>query len=447
MSIATALEKTPLRLKALLIELLTQHQKVDPTFHLLPTDDKSTAGAITKATEIPNNEEMIKQYVKEMHDVENRNNDKYYTVVFYIKVASSMTLGTMKKDNGLFLWLRNNNIWIRSYHFTTTYDVVNAGFISHMNGGLHNRDRINGIIQASLKEKYPNLEVKLVPTTIKHGLEARTKRITHVVSCQADCKHLTEAREALVTVFKHSATKLPKDIFFVPSPANGMITSELYYKLVDAHHEHMANIRSFAIVGIAKMNTPMNAQVDKDTNSLVETTFERIILDARVPETNKIIFSSIEPTSLSNTDGRYLLLTDKTKLGAAEHVIDELIKYIAINPNLKTEIAIAGEDVRRANRIKVSKAFYGYTDFLVSKVPTVITTNPAQNAWTKHCEPTRMDYTNENFPSLDSRVTLDYANNPFAATDKLREIAMRELGNKKARFSNDETNTIRSCEN
>jgi hypothetical protein len=41
----------------------------------------------------------------------------------------------MKKDNGLFLWLRNNNhnnVWIHAYHFTMTYDVVsNAGFISH----------------------------------------------------------------------------------------------------------------------------------------------------------------------------------------------------------------------------------------------------------------------------------------------------------------------------
>jgi hypothetical protein len=214
-----------------------------------------------------------------------------------------MTLGTMKKDNGLFLWLRNNNIWIRAYHFTMTYDVVNAGFISHMNGGLHNWDRINGIIQASLKAKYPNLEVKLVSTTSIHGLEARTKQIIHVVSCQADQKHLTKAREALVNVFKLSATELPKDIFFVPSPANGMITSELFYKLVDAHHEHMANIWSFEIVGITNINTPMNAQVDKDTNSLVETTFERIILDTRVPETKEIISPpSNQPLSATQRD-------------------------------------------------------------------------------------------------------------------------------------------------
>jgi hypothetical protein len=73
-------------------------------------------------------------------------------------------------------------------------------------------------------------------------------------------------------------------------------------------------------------------------------------------------------------------LTDKTKLGAAEHVIDELIKYIAIHSNLQTEITIDGEDVRRAKCVKVSNDFHGYTDFLASKVPNMITTNPAENS-------------------------------------------------------------------
>jgi hypothetical protein len=133
-------------------------------------------------------------------------------------------------------------------------------------------------------------------------------------------------------VFQLSASALPKELFFVPSPANGMIKNDLYYKLVDAHHKHMANIRSFSITGIASLNTPMTAQDNQDINSSVETTLERIILDAKVPATNENIFSSIKLTSLSDKEGRYLLLTDKTKLSDAEHMIDELIKYIANHP-------------------------------------------------------------------------------------------------------------------
>jgi hypothetical protein len=409
-------DKTPLRLKALLIELLIQHQNVDPTFHFLPTEDGSTASAITKANEIPNTEEQMKHYVKEMRDSDNDkgNKTKFYTVIFYVKVASSMTLGMMKQDNKLFLWLRDNNIWIRAFHFTTTYDVVKAGFISHMDGGIHNRDRMNNIIKTAMQANYPHIEVQLVPTTIKHGLDARNKRITHVVSLQTDRKHLNDAREALVEVFKMSAGALPKDIFFVPSPANGMITTQLYYDLVNAHHEHMANLRSFAITGIAKLSAPMIVQDNTDANSSVETTLEQIILDAKVPGTDQLIFSSIEPTTNSDTEGRYLLLTDSMKLAHAEHMIDELVKHIATHPEIEKEVSINGEEVRRANRIKVSNAFHGYTDFLVSKVPTVIITNPAQNAWTKRRVATNMDYTDENFPPMASM--------------------------KKARFATDETN-------
>jgi DNA-binding FrmR family transcriptional regulator len=408
-------DNTPLRIKAILIKLLAEHQKVDPTFHLLPTEDGSTASAITKVTEIPNSEEKIKDYVKEIRDSDNRNNSKYYTVVFYIKVASSMTLGMMKKDTDLFMWLRNNNIWIRAFSFTTTYDVVTAGFISNMHGGIHNRDRVNNVIQKALKENYPNLEVKLVPTTIKHGRDESNKRITHVVSLQADRQHINEAREALVHVFKLSSNNLPKEIFFVPSPVNGMIKPDLYYELVKSHHESMADLRSFAITGIANMQTPMTAQDSKDINSSIETTFEKIILNAKVPGTEQNIFSSIEMTSQSETEGRYLLLTSKTHLASAEYMIDELLKYVANNPELEFDLSIGGEVVRRANQIKVSKTFNGYTEFLVSKVPKTITTNPAQNAWHKRREQTRMDYDEDNFPALDTT--------------------------KKARISTDETNT------
>jgi hypothetical protein len=53
-------------------------------------------------------------------------------------------------------------------------------------------------------------------------------------------------------------------MFFVPSPANGMIKQELYFELVNAHHEHMANIRSFAISGISNLNSPMLVQVNTE---------------------------------------------------------------------------------------------------------------------------------------------------------------------------------------
>jgi hypothetical protein len=404
-------DNTPLRLKALLIELLLQHQHVDPTFHLLPHDDETTSGAITKANEIPNSEEAMMKYVKAMTDNEHRNNPKTYSVSFFLQVASSMTLGMMKKDNGLFQWLRNNQIWVKSHNFTTSYDVVNAGFISHMNPGLHHRDRINEILQADLKRDFPDMEIRMVPTTIKHGLDPRKQRITQIVACQVDRNHVNAAREALVKVFCKNADRLPKEIFFVPSPMNGAISYDLYFDLVNAHHEHMASIRSFAIMGIADLKAAMKTQATRDTNSAVETTVEHVIMDAKVPGTNEPIFLSIEPTSASEKEGRYLLLTEKIKIGAAEQMIDELVKYIRSHPDVAHPMTIPGHVIHRANRVQVSAEFDGYAQFLVSKVPSVITTNPAPNAWNKRREHTNLDYSNANFPPLESqkkaRVDID----------------------------------------
>jgi hypothetical protein len=410
-------DNTPFHLKALLVALLVQHQKVDESFHFLPTNANSTAGALVKASDIPNDEVNIKKYVKEMHKIDNRNNNKRYTVVFFVKVASTKTLGTMKKDHGLFMWLRDNDIWIKSFNFTTTYDVVNAGFISNMNANLHHRDRLNDTIQTALKKHYPHLEIQLVPTTIKYGLNPQDKRITHVVSCQADRTTLQESREALVKVFDLTKNVLPKEVFFVPSPVNGAITHELYYNLVRSHHENMANIRSFAISGIGKLDAKMLAQDNNDANSTVETTFADIILNAKNPVNNETIFSSIEITSASQKEGRYLLLTNKNNLHAAEHMIDDLIKYINTATDITDDISIDGEGIRRANRIRTSNEFDGYTAFLRSKVPSTITTNPAPNAWAKRREPMTTDYTNNNYPPLPLKKARVESDNTVETTD------------------------------
>ena len=328
-------ETIPLQLKSLLIELIVQHQRVDPTFHLLPTEEGSTAGAITKAAELPNDERRMKEYVKERHEIDHRNSSNY-TVVFFIKVASSKTLGMMKHDKRLFDWLKDRKLFIRAFHFTTTYDVVNAGFISQMHGGIHNRDKMNTIIQEAMKRMFPEIEVKMVPTAFRHGPKEK-KLTTQVVSIQADRKQLNEAREALVRVFQQSADQMPNDVFFVPAPTNGMMSYEMYYDLVNAHAESTSNIRSFAISGIANLQAKIDIQSSTDPDSCTKKSIEEIIMGATAFGTETKLFSSIEPTSKSQTEGRFLLLTTKHLIANAETAIDDLIAYINNNTEIKCE--------------------------------------------------------------------------------------------------------------
>jgi hypothetical protein len=63
------------------------------------------------------------------------------------------------------------------------------------------------------------------------------------------------------------------------------------------------------------MQIKIETQSTTDPNSSTTSTLEDIILKAKVLGTDTNVFSSIEPTSQSqSSEGRYLLLTKKTTL-------------------------------------------------------------------------------------------------------------------------------------
>jgi hypothetical protein len=127
------------------------------------------------------NTKKYKAYVKEMHDFDNRNNSKSYKVVFYLKIVSAMTLGRMKQDTRQWpIYVAQDEQYLDprvSFHhkpmMPSTLDLA----ISHMNGSLHNRDKINdNLVQTALQTHYyPSMGLKLVPTAIKHGLDKRNE--------------------------------------------------------------------------------------------------------------------------------------------------------------------------------------------------------------------------------------------------------------------------------
>jgi hypothetical protein len=106
------------------------------------------------------------------------------------------------------------------------------------------------------------------------------------------------------------------------------MSTEMYYNLVSAHGASMSNIRSFAITGIANLQAKIDTQSTTDPESCTKETIENIIMGAKWNESETNLFTSIEPTSKSHTEGRYLLLTKKHLVGPAEKAMDTLIAHI-----------------------------------------------------------------------------------------------------------------------
>ena len=402
---------SPIPLKAILIATLVEFQKVDPTFTFLPTEKDSTASAITKASELPNDEEKLKKYVT---DPENSpgNHNTIQPVDFYIRTSGEMSVTAMKKDNTLFRWLQSKQIFFKAYKFETTYDAVPAGFISGMSTTLHYRDQVNEVIQNVLKESIPGVEVHLVPTSMRYGT-AHEKRNVQVVQYQVDRKFVQEAREAIVTAFQDKKDELPADIFFVPSPMNGSINHELFYNLLGKHHEQMTSIRSFAVTNVPNMKNTITVGSDDDVNIPVTSTLHEVIMNAKIVNTKIKIFSSVENTNYSATEGRYLLVTDKHKMKHAETFMDDLITHIHKHDDLRSKFSIDGEPIRRVNRVKTSTKFDGYTNFLIekSKIPSTIETNAPPNFWkNRQNKNVRTEYTSEEMPEPEQNKKMRTSN-------------------------------------
>jgi hypothetical protein len=131
-------------------------------------------------------------------------------------------------------------------------------------------------------------------------------------------------------------------------------------------------------------------------------------------------------------------------------MINKLVKYIVADPTLSNMIPIPGQAIHRTNRLQVSNAFDGHANFLVSKVPTSVITNTAQNAWHKHREHTRMDHVNKNYPRLvdsSKKIYCISSNKTTSTTDSTNatESSIMDLDAKLEKEHAHHKNTLRKC--
>jgi hypothetical protein len=81
-------------------------------------------------------------------------------------------------------------------------------------------------------------------------------------------------------------------------------------------------------------------------------------------------------------------------------MIDELIQYIKTNPDVNAETTIVGEEIRCANRFKVTNHFLGTTILSYPRSPKRSLRTPPKTHGHKRREPTPLDLTTKNFPAL-----------------------------------------------
>jgi hypothetical protein len=433
----SANDTTSFPVKALIKDLLHELQKASPSTMILPIDDTASDGALSMESDIPTNGEDLNKYFGGFQDAPGNSNKDIKVIRVFLRISSPMSIRDFKRNNSVFGWLKSNNFFMRTHGFSTSYDVVSAGFISRMSPTLHRRDTLNTIIQEIAQVQHPDIEIRLTPSRIPSG-KGNDKRYTMAVEVQVDRKHLQTVRELMIEIFETKQDVLPHGIFFVPTPTNGSMPYELYYQSLHVHHDHIANLRSFAITNVGDLKAEMSFTDPTGTTDPRVTTFEAEILRGTTKGTTEKLFYSIEPTLYTETEGRYLLVTHKDNVAEAEQFIDFALKHLTNTcPDNMVKIMRAQTPVTRANRISTSDRFLSYVTKLQSLVPSTISMpTPTANAW-KRRTPTAINITEDNFPALEPKkqrtdsptspetaTTTDSTNND---TDMLTTIDLDEI--------------------
>jgi hypothetical protein len=208
----------------------------------------------------------------------------------------------------------------------------------------------------------------------------------------------------MIELFETNKDELPADIYFVPSPTNGTMTYELYYQHHRLHHDHVANLRSFAITNVSNIKNEILVFDEDGVSNPREMPLDAALLHRCKAGTSEKMFTSIETTQYSETEGRYLLITHKDTIKEAEAFIDEVFHWMRNTPGEMEKITmVPTAPVRRANRIATSNRFQDYATKLQNLIPSTITTptHHMHNAW-KRRTPTAMNLTDADFPEMDS---------------------------------------------
>ena len=66
--------------------------------------------------------------------------------------------------------------------------------------------------------------------------------MTNTVEVQVDHASVNIVRELMIELFQTKPNTIPADIFFVPSPTNGIMTHELFDNHLRLHHQYTANL-------------------------------------------------------------------------------------------------------------------------------------------------------------------------------------------------------------
>jgi hypothetical protein len=252
-----------------------------------------------------------------------------------------------------------------------------------------------------------DIEFNLITTSQFYITKDKKKVNTKVVELHVNANDAECTRELLSCLW-FDQTLLEEienhsvglSIDFIPLIQLSVIDVPTFCECLCRHHEFTTNTIGVSIVGIGRLDVSIQ-------HMGMTVTLAKMI--KQLQHEGKPLICGIKLTKFTNTEGHYLLLTQKALVDKAEEKFDKLIETLAKEGHLD-KFQIDGKLLCCINQIQ-SKAVATYAASLKARFkppetvhvpPNPCPSTPTRNAW-NHTP--SLKFNQENFPDLEGNVT------------------------------------------
>ncbi len=347
-------------------------------------------------TKIPN--ANIEKYVMDLQTVAVKKQ-----FIFFLVLKTSASFTQLKFNRKLFNWLQENNYWITFHAMNMNYSVP-LGWFMGMHPTLSSHDALSELL--NLYFKMEDIKFNLI-TTGQFFINKDKKKVkTKVVELHVHANDAERTRELLSCLWFDESflqeieqCSISLSIEFIPSIQHGIIDVPTFCECLHHHHEFVTNTIGVSVVSIGKLNVHIQH---------LGTSVSLTKMIKQLQDNGKPLINGIEPTKYTNSEGHYLLLTQKDLVDKAKEKFDILIQNLAKEGQL-SKFQIKGKFLCYVTQVQ-SKAVATYAASLRARFKPLETVNvppnlcmltPTCNAWNQSPS---LKLTQDNFPDFKGNV-------------------------------------------
>ena len=375
----------------LLSKVLETAQMFDPNSCLKASNP--ALSPITKSSKIPKDEKIFK-YAFDLQTLATKQQ-----FIFFAILETSTSFNDLRYNGTFFSWLQKNKFWVGINTMKTNH-ITQLGFFFGLHPTLSSHDRMKEALDLYMD----NIKYSVVPA-ITFYINEKGKRInTRVTELQVDSAKANDVRDCIASAWMDPSFlevlanhSIDQSIDFIPYPKKGMMSVEVFHSAVCQQYEFNNKMVAISVIRIGGFKV-------KVTHQGHPVTLADLIHGLRDSK-GKLIFTSIELTKFTTTEGRWLLITQKPIVEEAEKLVDNLFEQLAKEGHLDA-LTMEGHKICHLNQLQ-SKCMSQYAKGLAKKfkpmeevlVHTLPSSTPAHNAWKRM---PKFKFNQENFPNLGS---------------------------------------------